>query len=210
MNKLAGRLLVLLLIVGMLLSAVSCGKQKDKTEAEILPQRLVVEEATVSYTASQRFDIATQAVSLIKRYLSLLSPEQAMTMGTQLYLRSFLAEQILPIMEQNQMTEQELQALFSLAETYYASLADSQNRELPHMVQLCTEAYRRTVSVVGIRRAGGIGFDFASLYLDQCIADYTYRSSENLTDEDRAELLSLQQLKQDMHAGLGKELFASS
>jgi len=205
------RFVALLLLFCFLCSSLSCVGRLASIQNENVQstQRLLVEEVDITYTDKEKAAISARVTNLFVNYMQLLFPQTEITASNKLVLRSFIAEQIFPILEENCMTHKEMDGLCSQGEQRLQQLSEIQITQKPaKTMQIMTDGYRQMVQVVGNQRGGRICFELMDLYLSQEIAEYEYLSQSNPSEENCQEWERLKELRKALCEDVGKDTFA--
>ena len=196
------------LAVAILFSMAACSSSTMNRQ-EHTRQALVVETAMSPYSDGMKIRVAERLTEAFKNYYLLLRTEEEFGTGARLFMKSFIREQILPILEAQYMTEDELDALCFLLEENYARLASAEKMLTGEDVALWFgDFYRGLSSIIGMSRAGSILYDGTALWLDQRVAHYEELSSSRNDAADAHMLSELKRLRVDLDEKLGEELFS--
>ncbi len=186
-----GRMLALIVFVGVLLSA--CTPIRPNRFESSKDQCLTVEQIPVAYTEAQTELFSTRLTDLLARAVRLFKGV-SLSAAQITRAQTVVSEQVLPMLAREGITALEMETLCEYAETLCAQAEQSSNRL---NFSAYSALYGESTLILGSERAGALAYESILLWQDLRISDairryetygydfYLARSEEYRIQKDR-------------------------
>ncbi len=196
--------LAIFLLFAVILQFAACGTSNQKNE--ISDRDLTVEEAEIAYSGLQIGSFTKRIRSAVCRTVFLIDKTEFN--DDQLNeLDSYIKNTVLPILQEEAVTGDQLNELIFFADTLL-STAEKSGKLMAY--RMWEESYRNCIGVLGSEKTGKVFYRSTLLYLDYKLKVATEHYDQYGDEITLQQIEKLQEKKTSLESVLGQEAFATA